>query len=132
MRVWWAVALGGALGALARWVVGEWVLSWSGPSTTFPWGTLIVNVVGCALIGFLAPIVMARRLWVSGFVITGFLGGFTTYSAFAEETFALADRADAAGIVLAGVYVLVTIATTAGAVAIGSRLSPGKRSEVTG
>lgn len=127
MRVWWAVALGGALGALARWLVGEWVISWSGPTATFPWDTLIVNVVGCALIGFLAPVVMARSLWISGFVITGFLGGFTTYSAFAEEAFALADRADAAGIVLAGVYVLVTIATTAGAVAIGSRLSPGKR-----
>jgi CrcB protein len=128
--VWWAVAVGGALGALARWVVGEWVLTWSGPSGTFPWDTLIVNVVGCALIGFLAPIVMARSVWFSGLVITGFLGGFTTYSAFAEEAFALADRADAAGIVLAGVYVLVTIATTAAAVAIGSRLSPGKRPEV--
>lgn len=62
---------------------------------------------------------------MAGFVVTGFLGGFTTYSAFAEETFALADRGDAAGLVLAAMYVLATIATTAAAVALGSRLSPG-------
>lgn len=135
MRVWLAVAIGGALGALARWLVGESILAWSGPATDFPWGmfpwdTLTVNVVGCALIGFLAPLVITRSPWVAGFVVTGFLGGFTTYSAFAEETFSLADRGDAAGVVLAGIYVLATIATTAAAVALGSRLSPGNQQAV--
>jgi fluoride exporter len=135
VRVWLAVAIGGALGALARWFVGEWILAWSGPAAvfpwgTFPWGTLTVNVVGCALIGFLAPVVITRSPWVAGFVVTGFLGGFTTYSAFAEEAFVLADRGDAAGVVLAGIYVLATIATTAAAVALGSRLSPGNQQAV--
>ncbi len=125
MRVWLAVAVGGALGALGRWLVGEGVLAWLGPAATFPWDTLIVNVVGCALIGFLAPVVVTRSPWVAGFVVTGFLGGFTTYSAFAEETFILADRGDSTGVVLAGVYVLATIGATAGAVALGSRLNPG-------
>jgi CrcB protein len=54
--------------------------------------------------------------------VTGFLGGFTTYSAFAEETFILLDRGDLAGLVLAFTYVLVTIGATASAVAIGHRL----------
>lgn len=135
MRVWLAVAIGGAVGALARWLVGESILAGLGPVTvfpsgTFPWGTLIVNVVGCALIGFLAPLVITRSPWVAGFVVTGFLGGFTTYSAFAEETFALADRGDATGVLLAGIYVLATIATTAAAVALGSRLSPGSQQAV--
>lgn len=124
------MAIGGALGALARWLVGESVLAWTGPAAVFPWGTLTVNVVGCALIGFLAPIVVTRSPWVAGLVVTGFLGGFTTYSAFAEETFSLADRGDAAGVVLAGIYVLATIATTAAAVALGSRLSPGNKRAV--
>ena len=92
-------------------------------SPTFPWGTLIANVVGCFAIGVLAPIAVRHAPWVSGLVITGVLGGFTTYSAFAEEAFALVDRGDAVGVGLAAVYVLVTIAATAIAVALGSRLA---------
>lgn len=127
MRVWLAVAIGGALGALGRWLIGEGVLVWLGTTPFFPWATLIVNVIGCALIGALAPIALTRSPWVGGFVITGFLGGFTTYSAFAEETFALADRGDIAGVLLAGAYVLVTIMATAVAVTFGSRLASQHR-----
>ena len=87
----------------------------------FPWGTLTANVVGCALIGFLAPLLVGRAAWLIGFAITGFLGGFTTYSAFAEETFILLDRGDTTGVMLAGVYVMVTIVAAAAAVAIGTR-----------
>jgi Integral membrane protein possibly involved in chromosome condensation len=126
MPIWGAMALGGALGALARWLVGEVlideVLIGGAGSTEFPWGTLAVNVLGCALIGVLAPLLMGRGAWLSGFAITGFLGGFTTYSAFAEETFLLLDRGDAGGVVLAAGYVLATIAATAIAVSIGSRV----------
>ncbi|HCL70249.1 MAG TPA: hypothetical protein DIC65_04330, partial [Actinobacteria bacterium] len=60
---------------------------------------------------------------VSGLVVTGLLGGFTTYSAFAEEVFVLLDRGNAVGVGLAGIYVLVTIAATAIAVALGGRLA---------
>lgn len=121
--MWLAIGLGGALGALARWSLGEAVLA-SGGGSTFPWGTLIANVIGCAAIGVLAPVVIRRSAWVAGFVVTGFLGGFTTYSAFAEETFALADRGDVLGVGLAALYVLVTIIATSVAVMIGSRLAP--------
>ena len=78
VRVWLAVAVGGALGALARWLVGEGVLAVAPFTTGFPWSTLLVNVVGCALIGLLAPLVAGARPWVAGFLVTGFLGGFTT------------------------------------------------------
>lgn len=97
---------------------------WLGSSSNFPWGTLAVNVVGCALIGVLAPLVVTKSPWVAGFVVTGFLGGFTTYSAFAEETFVLADRGDVFGVVLAAVYVGTTILATSAAVIAGSRLAP--------
>ena len=127
MRVWLAVAVGGALGALARWLIGEGVLAIAPSSTGFPWSTLLVNVVGCALIGVLAPLVVGAKPWVAGFVVTGFLGGFTTYSAFAEETFILLDRGDAGGIVLAAGYVLATVAATSAAVALGLRSSTRRR-----
>lgn len=125
VRVWLAVSVGGALGALARWLIGEGFLVAVGPAEVFPWGTLVANIVGCALIGLLAPMLISRSSWVWGFVVTGFLGGFTTYSAFAEETFVLADRGDLTGVLLAAVYVVVTIATTTAAVTLGHRLTPG-------
>ena len=122
--MWLAVAVGGALGALARWLVGEGVLAVAPSTTGFPWSTLLVNVVGCALIGLLAPLVVGARPWAAGFLVTGFLGGFTTYSAFAEETFLLLDRGDLMGTALAAGYVVATIAATSLAVALGLRLSP--------
>ncbi len=122
VRLWLVIGVGGALGALARWSIGELVLAVA-DFPTFPWGTLIANVVGCFAIGVLAPIAVRHAAWVSGLVVTGFLGGFTTYSAFAEEAFALVDRGDAVGVGLAAVYVLVTMAATAIAVALGGRLA---------
>jgi CrcB protein len=123
--VWLAISAGGALGAVARWSIGEAVVV-SGAGSTFPWETLIANVIGCAAIGVLAPLVIRRSAWVAGFAVTGFLGGFTTYSAFAEETFALLDRGDVLGAGLAVTYVLVTITATSIAVMIGSRLLPAE------
>ena len=129
MLVWLAVGVGGALGALGRWLVGEAVAPAFGAIDSpgamgASAGTLLVNVVGCALIGFLVPLVSGRSPWLAGFVVTGFLGGFTTYSAFAEETFVFLERGDVAGIALAAGYVLITISTTALAVLVGTRLSP--------
>ena len=101
MRPYLLVAIGGALGASVRWGVGEWV---SG-SPGFPYATLLVNVVGCALIG------LAARLLLRGsdrwqFAVTGLLGGMTTYSSFAEETRGLIDRGDLTQALL---YVAATI-----------------------
>ena len=122
VRLWLVIGVGGALGALARWSIGELVLAVA-DFPPFPWGPLIANVVGCFAIGVLAPVVVRHAAWVSGLVVTGFLGGFTTYSAFAEEACALVDRGDAIGVGLAAFYVLVTMAAPAIAVALGGRLA---------
>ena len=85
-----AVALGAALGALLRWAAGAWMNSaWHG----FPLGTLAVNCAGGFMIG--VALISFER-WPSelprAFVITGFLGGLTTFSAFSGESLHLLQR----------------------------------------
>ena len=80
------VAAGGAIGSVLRYLVGVWSVRIAGG--VFPWGTLIVNVVGSFLIGFLVEFI-ARRLNASMemrlFLMTGVLGGFTTFSTYNLE-----------------------------------------------
>jgi CrcB protein len=82
------VAIGGGVGAVLRYWVGSLVQS-SVPGTSFPIGTLAVNVVGCFTIGVVAELA-ERRGYMTGearaFVVIGVLGGFTTFSAFANDT----------------------------------------------
>lgn len=85
------VALGGALGSALRYLLGTWTQSVS-KSIDFPYGTLAVNLIGCFLIGFLSHLVEARGAFTSEsrtFVFMGILGGFTTFSAFGNDTFNL-------------------------------------------
>jgi CrcB protein len=81
-----AVAVGGVLGAEARYGLG---LLWPAPGTAFPWTTLLINVVGCLVIGvFLVAVTEGRpahRL-VRPFFGTGVLGGFTTFSTYCVDT----------------------------------------------
>ena len=78
--VW--VGLGGFLGAVSRYSVGLIL-----PTTVFPWATLVVNAIGCLAIAILAA--RALPTHVSLFLIPGFLGAFTTFSAFGLETMRL-------------------------------------------
>ncbi len=97
-----AVAIGGALGATGRWAVGE---SWERDPGGWPWATLIVNLVGCLAIGFAARgLTRDTVLWA--FVVTGILGGFTTFSAFAVE---LNDLLDADRFGLGALYLSATL-----------------------
>jgi fluoride exporter len=85
-----AVAAGAALGGLARWQIGLWLNPRHG---LLPLGTLSVNLVGGLLIGF-ALVLLARpdqQLWRL-LVVTGFLGGLTTFSAFSAESLSLLQR----------------------------------------
>ena len=85
------VALGGALGASARYLVGLGTLRLIGPG--FPWGTLTVNVVGSFAMGLL--VVVLAEVWGNRFaplLMTGLLGGFTTFSAFSLDAVALFER----------------------------------------
>ncbi|MGX5668190.1 fluoride efflux transporter CrcB [Rhizobium daejeonense] len=111
------VATGGAVGSVLRYVVGLGAMKLLGSS--FPWGTLTVNVVGCFGIGVLAELIMARfggsadlRL----LLITGFLGGFTTFSAFALDAVSLFERGAAFSsfVYLASSIVVSIAATVAG------------------
>ena len=109
-------ALGGALGALARWALTEVVPSPGG----WPWATLLVNLSGCFLLGALFAVVAARSpepSWARPFLGVGVLGGYTTYSSFAVEVVNLVD--DGAPVLAAG-YVLVSVVGGVAAVALGA------------
>ena len=83
------VGLGGFLGSAGRYLLGGWVAA---HARSFPYGTLTVNLIGSLAIGFLAP-VLADRVAASPalrlLVMAGFLGGFTTFSAFSYESLQL-------------------------------------------
>ncbi len=82
------VALGGALGSVSRYMLGTWVQSVS-KSIDFPFGTLMVNLIGCFVIGFLSQLAEARGVFTSesrALVFVGILGGFTTFSSFGNDT----------------------------------------------
>jgi len=109
-----AIAAGGALGAVMRWYIAGFIQRLSGSS--FPWGTLAVNIVGSFLLGFLF-VWMLERVTVSELVrlavTVGFLGAFTTFSTFSVETARLLQEGAftmALGNVLAQVLICVTLA----------------------
>ena len=85
-----AVSVGAAIGALARWLAGLWLnAQWSG----FPLGTLLVNCVGGLLIGMaLAWFERAPNELLRLLLVTGFLGGLTTFSSFSGESLVLLHR----------------------------------------
>ena len=110
-------ALGGALGALARWGIAE-ALPSSPPG--WPWATLFVNLTGCLLLGALFAVLTARlpeASWPRPFLAVGVLGGYTTYSAFAVEVVRMTE---AGAVLAAGAYVLLSGVGGVAAVAAGS------------
>lgn len=119
------VGLGGACGAVLRFVVGGAVHRWMS-SGGFPYGTLVVNLVGCFLIGWLIGLSEVRQLFgpsMRGFLLIGFLGGFTTFSTFGYETFAFLREQQ---ILLACVNVSVQVILGVALVALGYVLSMGR------
>lgn len=114
------VALGGALGSMARYGVN--VLSGRVLGTDFPWHTLIVNVVGSFAMGALVAL-MALRWNVASdtraFLTTGILGGFTTFSAFSLDFALLVERRD---YVLAGSYAAASVILSLAAIMAGLAL----------
>jgi CrcB protein len=91
------VALGSALGGMARYGISGVVARRIGE--TFPWGTLVVNVSGCLVIGVFAAIIapggaLAGGLTVRQLVLIGLCGGYTTFSSFSLQTLALARDGD--------------------------------------
>ena len=114
-----AVAVGGAAGSLLRYTFSILLRA---TSLTFPWATLTVNILGSFLIGFLysnfsEPFARSENLRL--LAITGFLGGFTTFSAFSNETFELL-KADRLPTALA--YIGLSIGLSLTAVFFGSKI----------
>jgi fluoride exporter len=87
------IALGGAVGSVARFFISFGIARAIGE--TFPWGTLVVNVTGCVIIGFLTTLTEPGSRYYLGpdarsFALIGVLGGYTTFSSFSQQTLNLA------------------------------------------
>jgi CrcB protein len=116
------IAIGGALGSMARFACSNLALAWFGPG--FPWGTLGINVLGSFVIGFVATLTGPDgRALVSGdarqFVMVGICGGYTTFSAFSLQTLTLVQEGEVvrAGLNVGGSVVLCLIAVWLGYIA---------------
>ena len=91
------VALGGALGSVSRYLLGTWTQS-SSKSIDFPYGTLVVNLIGCFIIGVVSQLAETRGVFtpeMRALVFIGILGGFTTFSSFGNDTVNLLRDGDA-------------------------------------
>jgi CrcB protein len=115
------VAIGGALGSLARFGVTTLLAAKQGG---FPWAILVVNVVGCLLIGIVSQwaITSSAPDWLKVLLATGFLGGLTTFSTFGENTFRLLL---AEHWLLAGSNIAANLLLGLAAVALGMKLAQG-------
>lgn len=105
-----AVAAGGAIGAVTRYLLATQIGQWLG--TGFPWGTFIVNVLGCAVMGALVELMAltwSPSLEMRTFLTVGILGGFTTFSAFSLDAFVLIERQEWAA---ASLYIVGSVAVS--------------------
>ena len=110
-----AIAVGAALGAWLRWLLGLWL---NRHADAIPWGTFAANMLGGYLIGLVVGVVAAHPEWPPFWrllIVTGFLGGLTTFSTFSAETVAfleegrLAMAATYSGVSLAGSLALTLL-----------------------
>lgn len=108
-----AVAIGGALGSVARYLVG--IGSGHLFGSDFPWGTLIINVAGSFLIGLFTGLFalkwdlsQASRI----FLVVGICGGFTTFSTFSLDAYFLMERGE---MIAAGSYMIASVVLSVGA-----------------
>ncbi len=114
------IALGGAIGALLRYGISGWVQR--GTGSTFPWGTMAVNMIGCFVIGLCGALLAGPYLREEyrPFILIGVLGSFTTFSTFGYETFELVNDGQFAR---AGLNILLSNLVGLAAVWIGYRLT---------
>jgi CrcB protein len=115
-----AVAVGGALGSVARYLVG--VDSGKLFGVAFPWGTLIINIVGSFLIGALVESFALRwdlpQVW-RVFLTVGICGGFTTFSTFSLDSYLLMDRGE---LWTSAVYIVASVVLSIGGLFAGLQL----------
>ncbi|MBW4709884.1 fluoride efflux transporter CrcB [Roseobacter sp. YSTF-M11] len=110
------VALGGSIGASLRFLWGVSVLRLAGPGD-FPVAIMVANIVGSFLMGAFVVLAAQRGLThLSPFVMTGLLGGFTTFSAFSLETVTLIERGNIGG---AGLYIALSVGLSVAGLMLG-------------
>jgi fluoride exporter len=105
--IWWYVALGSAVGGVARFGLAALVQQRVGPN--FPVGTLVVNVTGSLLLGFLWRYALGTDVVspeIRALLTTGFCGGYTTFSTFTYETMVLIEDGESTR---AGLYILLSV-----------------------
>lgn len=124
---WFAVFVGGGMGALLRYAVsGIWMTP---HSSGFPWGTLVVNVTGSLALGFLGrffgPPHGHHAVFL--FLTVGFCGGYTTFSTFSLDTFSLVERGMSSR---AALYVLASVAFSYAALLVGYMVARSLRPAV--
>jgi CrcB protein len=122
-KLYLAVSAGAVIGSVLRALASLAALAWLGPG--FPWGTLLVNIVGSFVIGFYATLTGPGGRVFAGsrqrqFVTTGICGGFTTFSAFSLETFILLQRGNWP---IAGLNIGVSVAAWLVSVWLGHMLA---------
>ena len=118
-----AVAAGGAIGSVARYLIGAFIQD--RVTMALPLGTLVINVVGALLLGFFVRLGLetsALSPEMRFFLTTGFCGGFTTFSTFSYETFRLVEDGEYA---TAGVYITSSVVLALLACAIGMGAARG-------
>jgi CrcB protein len=118
------ISIGAVLGANLRYLVGGWVADRLGP--TFPFGTLVINVTGSLIIGFVLTLAAERLVppWVRTAVAIGFLGSYTTFSTFSFETMALIEDG---ALFRATMYVGATLGAALVGVSLGMVLARALR-----
>lgn len=97
-----SIAIGGALGAVSRYLAGNLSVKYFGDS--LPYGTFLINIIGCFFMGLLMTLIVGRGLLPPIgrlFLCVGFLGGFTTFSSFGYETLTLLEEGN---LVMAAAY----------------------------
>ena len=110
------VAAGGAVGSVVRYLVSRWIVA------TFPWATFTVNIVGSLLIGLLVGLASKEVLSAEMrlLLVTGFCGGFTTFSTFANESYGMLESGH---ILTTALYVSASVFAGILTVCIGFQLS---------
>jgi fluoride exporter len=107
VRTFWAIAIGAAVGGVSRYYLSAAVQHRMG--STFPWGTLVINVTGSLLLGFLMRYAIstpAVSVEMRALLTTGFCGGYTTFSTYSYETAALIEDGQLGR---AGTYALASV-----------------------
>jgi CrcB protein len=117
MKIFWAIAVGAAAGGLSRFYLTAAMQQRFGDA--FPWGTLLINITGSLLLGFIIRYAMATpsmSLELRLMLTTGFCGGYTTFSAYSYETALMLEKGEyaRAGLYSVGSVLLALAATFAG------------------